>query len=96
MKYCRFLKDDKTHYGAVEERNGELWITGPAEAPEEDLAFKLALKTMGDGALNFEPMPLGKAELLAPVTPRWRSAAAGLPSASNSTASIPSRLVPPE
>ena len=69
MKYCRFLKDDKTHYGAVEERNGELWITGPAEAPEEDLAFKLALKTMGDGALNFEPMPLGKAELLAPVTP---------------------------
>ena len=40
MKYCRFLLADQIHYGAVEERKGELWITGPAPAPEEDLALQ--------------------------------------------------------
>ena len=39
MKYCRFLLDGQAHYGTVEERSGELWISGPAPAPEEDLAF---------------------------------------------------------
>jgi 2-keto-4-pentenoate hydratase/2-oxohepta-3-ene-1,7-dioic acid hydratase in catechol pathway len=67
MKYCRFLLDGRTHYGAVEERHGELWITGPAPAPEEDLAFRLAKKQAGEK--SFEPMPLGAANLLAPVTP---------------------------
>ncbi len=42
MKYCRFLLNGQAHYGAVEERSGELWISGPAPAPEEDLAFRLA------------------------------------------------------
>ena len=42
MKYCRFLLENQIHYGAVEERDGEFWITGPAPAPEEDLAFRLA------------------------------------------------------
>jgi len=41
MKYCRFLLDDQTHYGAVEDRGGELWIVDLARAPEEDLAFRL-------------------------------------------------------
>ena len=42
MKYCRFLLADQIYYGTVEERKGELWITGPAPAPEEDLGFRLA------------------------------------------------------
>ena len=53
MKYCRFLLGNQVHYGSVEERNGELWITGPAPAPEEDLAFRLALdKTDADSSLT--------------------------------------------
>jgi 2-keto-4-pentenoate hydratase/2-oxohepta-3-ene-1,7-dioic acid hydratase in catechol pathway len=69
MKYCRFLLDNQIHYGAVEERDGELWITGPAPAPEEDLAFRLAVGQAATGGFDFEPMPLSGANLLAPVTP---------------------------
>jgi 2-keto-4-pentenoate hydratase/2-oxohepta-3-ene-1,7-dioic acid hydratase in catechol pathway len=67
MKYCRFLLDGDVHYGAVEERGGEPWITGPAAAPEEDLRYRLAHGEKG-GA-DFAPMPLGAARLLTPVTP---------------------------
>jgi 2-keto-4-pentenoate hydratase/2-oxohepta-3-ene-1,7-dioic acid hydratase in catechol pathway len=66
MKYCRFLLDNQTHYGAVEDRNAELWITGPVPAPEEDLAHKLA---HGNATPTFEPIPLASAQLLPPVTP---------------------------
>jgi 2-keto-4-pentenoate hydratase/2-oxohepta-3-ene-1,7-dioic acid hydratase in catechol pathway len=69
MKYCRFLLDNQTHYGVVEEQNGELWITGPAPAPEEDLAFRLAHGQASSGIFDFKPMPLSAADLLAPVTP---------------------------
>jgi 2-keto-4-pentenoate hydratase/2-oxohepta-3-ene-1,7-dioic acid hydratase in catechol pathway len=69
MKYCRFLLDNQAHYGAVEDRNGELWIAGPAPAPEEDLAFRLAVETAAAGRFDFDPMPLSAAHLLAPVTP---------------------------
>ncbi|MDR3727468.1 MAG: fumarylacetoacetate hydrolase family protein [Terracidiphilus sp.] len=69
MKYCRFLLNNHTHYGAVAERNGELWITGPAPAPEEDLAFSLALEKATAASFDFEPMPMSEAHLLAPVTP---------------------------
>jgi len=69
MKYCRFLLGNQVHYGSVEERNGELWITGPAPAPEEDLAFRLALDRADADSFAFEPMPLSAAHLLAPVTP---------------------------
>lgn len=69
MKYCRFLKNDQAHYGAVTERNGELWITGPAPAPEEDLAFRLALAQSPAESFVFEPMPMSAAHLLPPVTP---------------------------
>ena len=69
MKYCRFLLDDQIHYGALEERKGELWITGPAPAPDEDLAFKLALEKAAAESFDFEPMPMSSAQLLAPVTP---------------------------
>jgi len=69
MKYCRFLLDNQVRYGAVEDRDGELWIAGSAPVPPEDLAFRLA-HTLGAGlGLSFAPMPLSKAEVLAPVTP---------------------------
>jgi 2-keto-4-pentenoate hydratase/2-oxohepta-3-ene-1,7-dioic acid hydratase in catechol pathway len=77
MKYCRFLFEDQTHYGRVEDRGGEPWIVDLIDAPEEDLAFhlerarmavkrKLAVDPAGFG---FDPMPLSAAQLLAPVTP---------------------------
>jgi len=47
MKYCRFLLDGQTHYGRVEERNGEPWIVGPAPVPEEDLR---AVRAFHDGS----------------------------------------------
>jgi 2-keto-4-pentenoate hydratase/2-oxohepta-3-ene-1,7-dioic acid hydratase in catechol pathway len=66
MKYCRFLLDSQTHYGAVEDRNGELWITGPAATPEENLPQRLQ---QANATPSFEPMPLSAAHLLPPVTP---------------------------
>ena len=69
MKYCKFLLNNQTHYGTVEERNGELWITGPAPAPEEDLRFRLAVGQAAAEGFDFEPMALSAANLLAPVTP---------------------------
>lgn len=69
MKYCRFRFDDHTHYGAVEDRKGELWIADLAEAPEEDLAFRVEHGSASSLAPNFEPMPLSAADLLPPVTP---------------------------
>ena len=70
MKYCRFSLANQIHYGAVEERKGELWITGPAPAPEEDL--RLQAGSSGRAAaesFDFEPMPMSAANLLPPVTP---------------------------
>jgi 2-keto-4-pentenoate hydratase/2-oxohepta-3-ene-1,7-dioic acid hydratase in catechol pathway len=69
MKYCRFLFENRVHYGAVEERGGELWIVDLIAAPEEDLAFRLAHGRATSWSFDFEPMPLSAAELLAPVTP---------------------------
>ncbi len=39
MKYCRFSINSQTHYGSVEDRNSELWITALAPAPAEDLGL---------------------------------------------------------
>jgi 2-keto-4-pentenoate hydratase/2-oxohepta-3-ene-1,7-dioic acid hydratase in catechol pathway len=74
MKYCRFLLDDRPHYGAVTERGGQPWIVDLVHAPEEDLAFHLAhcrsaAPSLGFESLAFEPLPLSAAHLLAPVTP---------------------------
>ncbi len=66
MKYCRFSLNGLTQYGTVEDRNGEFWITGPAPAPDEDLAFKLQ---SASPTSSFAPMPLSAAQLLPPVTP---------------------------
>lgn len=67
MRYCRFRENGQTLYGAVELRDGEPWIVDLAEAPEEDLAFRL--EHGRSRALGFEPLPLKDVELLAPVTP---------------------------
>lgn len=69
MKYCRFTLDHRIHYGTVENRNGELWITDLADAPEEDLAFRVQHGSASSFAPGFEPMPLSAADLLPPVTP---------------------------
>lgn len=69
MKYCRFKFDNHTHYGVVEDRNGELWIVDLAEAPEEDLAFRVEHGSTSSFAPSFAPMPLSAAELLPPITP---------------------------
>lgn len=78
MKYCRFVFENRTHYGRVEERGGEFWIVDLINnAPEEDLAFHLdRARAQAKGALvtdapafDFEPMPMREATLLAPVTP---------------------------
>jgi 2-keto-4-pentenoate hydratase/2-oxohepta-3-ene-1,7-dioic acid hydratase in catechol pathway len=69
MKYCRFLLDGRTHYGKVEDRSGELWVTDVVSAPEEDLAFRVEHGRSSSLALGFEPMLLSAADLLPPVTP---------------------------
>jgi 2-keto-4-pentenoate hydratase/2-oxohepta-3-ene-1,7-dioic acid hydratase in catechol pathway len=69
MKYCRFIFEGRTHYGKVEERGGEPWVVGLAEAPEEDLAFRLEHLRSTSWSFDFEPMPLAAADLLPPVTP---------------------------
>jgi len=69
MKYCRFFLENQTRYGAVEDRQGELWIVRLMAAPEEDLAYRLEHGGSTALDLDFEPMPLSAASLLAPVTP---------------------------
>jgi len=77
MQYCRFLFESQIHYGRVENRGGEPWIVDLVDAPEEDLAYHLErARTASKGKLvvdpagmDFEPMPLSAAQLLAPVTP---------------------------
>ncbi|MGA3372784.1 MAG: fumarylacetoacetate hydrolase family protein [Terracidiphilus sp.] len=69
MRYCRFRFENQTHYGKVEDRDGEPWIADLARAPEEDLAFRLEHHRSTSLSFGFEPMPLNSAELLPPVTP---------------------------
>src|SRR5579872_5871249 len=69
MSYCRFLLNGKAQYGKVENRADEPWIVSLMDAPEEDLAFRLENGGSKSSLRGFEPMPLSKAALLAPVTP---------------------------
>lgn len=74
MNYCRFLFEDRIHYGAVELRNEEPWIVDLVGAPPEDLQYHLArahaAALVADPTdFDFEPMPLNSADLLPPVTP---------------------------
>src|SRR5689334_1628302 len=72
MRYCRFRFENQVEYGVVESRGGEPWIVDLMHAPQEDALAHLAraraiVKDLA--RLDFEPMPLSAAELLAPVTP---------------------------
>lgn len=69
MKYCRFRFENEVFYGKVEDRGGEPWIVDLAPAPEEDLAFRVRHQKAMPTILNFEPIALSSAELLAPVIP---------------------------
>ncbi|HVZ83417.1 MAG TPA: fumarylacetoacetate hydrolase family protein [Terracidiphilus sp.] len=69
MRYCRFEFEGHAHYGKVEERAGELWIVGLAEAPQEDLAYRVLHAESPKWSFEFEPVLLSAATLLAPVTP---------------------------
>jgi 2-keto-4-pentenoate hydratase/2-oxohepta-3-ene-1,7-dioic acid hydratase in catechol pathway len=72
MKYCRFRFEKQIEYGVVEDRGGEPWIVDLMHAPDEDAAAHLAKAraVVKDPAkLDFEPLPLSGAELLAPVAP---------------------------
>jgi len=79
MKYCCFLFENQTHYGAVEDREGEPWIVGLTAAPEEDLAFRLehgraTSQSRKSGSFDFEPMPLSAASCSPRSRPRRSSA----------------------
>lgn len=69
MKYCRFLFEDQPLYGVVDVRGGELWIMDLADAPEEDLSYRLAHARATSWSFDFEPLPLKEARLLPPVAP---------------------------
>lgn len=69
MRYCRFRFENEVLYGKVEDRGGEPWIVDLAHAPEEDLAFRVRHEKAVPTILDFEPLPLSSADLLAPVTP---------------------------
>jgi len=69
MKYCRFLLDNQTHYGVVEDRGGEPWIVDLTRAPDEDLAFRQEHGRSTSISFSFEPLALNSADLLPPVTP---------------------------
>jgi 2-keto-4-pentenoate hydratase/2-oxohepta-3-ene-1,7-dioic acid hydratase in catechol pathway len=69
MRYCRFKINNSILYGAVEDRDGEAWITELIPPPEEDLAFRILHGSRAPGAEHFIPLPLKDAELLPPVTP---------------------------
>ena len=64
MRYCRFDTESGPQYGVVAKRAGNDWIESLMPPPEEDAGARLA-----EDAMNFEPIPLGRAKLLAPVTP---------------------------
>ena len=69
MRYCRFLLNDQIHYGALEDRDGEVWIDRLATSMEEDLCFRLEYGRATSWSFDFEPMPLTAAHLRPPVTP---------------------------
>ncbi len=66
MRYCRFETESGPRYGEVCERAGHEWIERLLPAPEED---PWSTTPGAEEAGNFEPIPLGRATLLAPVKP---------------------------
>jgi hypothetical protein len=70
MKYCRFLLDGQPHYGKVEDRNSQHWITDLDHAPEDDLAFHLAIAAQPRPRSTLRRWPLS--HCLSPMPPCCR------------------------
>jgi 2-keto-4-pentenoate hydratase/2-oxohepta-3-ene-1,7-dioic acid hydratase in catechol pathway len=66
MRYCRFETELGPRYGEVRERAGNDWIEHLLTPPEED---PWATTPDAEEKGNFEPIPFGRAILLAPVRP---------------------------
>jgi 2-keto-4-pentenoate hydratase/2-oxohepta-3-ene-1,7-dioic acid hydratase in catechol pathway len=66
MRYCRFETQFGPQYGEVRERGGHDWIEILLPPPEEDPWTIFPGETE---AAAFEPVPVGRATLLAPVSP---------------------------
>ncbi len=66
MRYCRFETEFGPQYGEVRNRGGHDWIEILLPPPEEDVWTHFPRE---DVAASFEPVPLGRATLLAPVAP---------------------------
>ncbi len=66
MRYCRFALPHEngrvSHYGLVEERDGQLWVVAPMEPPEEDIAAERL------GPKDLEPTPIAGLHLLPAVS----------------------------
>jgi 2-keto-4-pentenoate hydratase/2-oxohepta-3-ene-1,7-dioic acid hydratase in catechol pathway len=61
MRYCRLMTDEGPQWGAVEERDGEWWVTKIVSSPEEDRVQPYKVE--------FVAVKAGEARLLAPVKP---------------------------
>jgi 2-keto-4-pentenoate hydratase/2-oxohepta-3-ene-1,7-dioic acid hydratase in catechol pathway len=66
MRYCRFETESGPRYGEVRERGGHDWIERLLPPPEED---PWTATPDPEEARRFEPIPFGRAALLAPVAP---------------------------
>jgi 2-keto-4-pentenoate hydratase/2-oxohepta-3-ene-1,7-dioic acid hydratase in catechol pathway len=69
MKYCRFAGERGPQFGQVEERDGELWVTGPMASPWSPLVDDGDNDGNGDAENKFQPKRLSEVQLLVPVTP---------------------------
>ncbi len=61
MRYCRLMTEEGPQWGAVEERDGEWWVTKIVSSPEEDRVQPYKAE--------FVAVKAGEARLLAPVKP---------------------------
>jgi len=66
MRYCHFETELGPRYGEVFERAGHDWIERLLPPPEED---PWTATPTADETASFEPIPFGRASLLAPVRP---------------------------
>jgi len=66
MRYCRFETEFGPQYGEVRQRAGHDWIEILLPPPEEDPWTRFPGESE---AAAFEPIPFGRATLLAPVWP---------------------------
>jgi 2-keto-4-pentenoate hydratase/2-oxohepta-3-ene-1,7-dioic acid hydratase in catechol pathway len=69
MKYCRFLFGGKSRYARIDDLRSDLWIGAPIDPPVEDYRTQPEHTGMASWFVDYAPMPIDKADLLAPVRP---------------------------